>query len=106
MAGAGRFGGAVADLRDGGDRRAPALPALGRDEASATGEVVRLLEERGATVLVHVCRVEYRFRDALGREVSGRVKTRNPCQWLFYCGAPLAVRYDPMRPERNTLCNI
>lgn len=79
---------------------------LARVGAAATGEVARIVEGRGGSVLVHVYRIEYRFRDASGREVTGRLRTRNPRQWLFYCGAPLAVRYDPARPERNTLRNI
>jgi hypothetical protein len=79
---------------------------LGRTGAASTGEVVRILEGRTGSVLVTQYTVDYRFHDAAGRPVSGRLKSRKPSLWMSYNGAPLTVRYDPAHPGRKKLRNV
>jgi hypothetical protein len=41
-----------------------------------------------------------------GAVAIGEVVRIRPTLWKSYHGAPLAMRYHPARPERNTLCNV
>lgn len=80
--------------------------ALGRDGVAAAGEAVSIREGRGSSPIITVYRIEYRFCDAEDRPFTGRLRTQKPTRWMFYKGEPLDVRYDPRRPERNTLRHI
>lgn len=78
---------------------------LARDGLPARGRVIQIMRDsrtlRGE-VMYHV---QYTF-DANGQGWTGLLSSTRPKNWRFYDGAPVEVRYDAARPQRNTLFSI